>query len=222
MSTESYFYTVKKFRTKLNDLADEHDTAAKALERFKGSNGYSAEREKVERTWKDGVSAAQKEAWKDLSAICGRMREAVESKAETLEPPTTEQLNLLTALKMRKSLTLDELKAAVKSLDGCSVALGALEEIAADNGFALRLAKNSTAGLKNAVNSLESNARRICRITRPNSRTAYLESSNPASAVYDGGSALELFAADMDFSSACECVERLSGADYDTLSAAVD
>ncbi len=101
-------------------------------EKYRGSIGYENARREFEQARADGVEAARKEYGPRLRAIITDMEKVYASKP--MRAPTTEQLNLLQALKLRTSISRDELRRAAITLGDCPAALEGLREIGKNLG----------------------------------------------------------------------------------------
>ena len=125
---------VARYRQELAELTDLYDAAVEALEKFKGSNGYQPELDKLNANWKRELDALRAEHRPLLVAPLAAMRAEVEKRMGALKLPTAEQIVLLQVLQMRTSVPRSELDRAAKMLEGCPTGLAVLDDIAEKSG----------------------------------------------------------------------------------------
>ena len=112
--TMEFFDTYTDYRKKLKDICADTATALVRLEKYKGSNGYAQEVEKVTKKKEDAVKALQNEYRPRFMSTINSMNLA--ARKIKAEPPTEEEIRILTLLKMREDLTRDEAQAIANSL----------------------------------------------------------------------------------------------------------
>ena len=100
----------------------------KAHERFKGSEGYNKDKAAAAQKRQQADDAARKAAAEKIDACIKQMRENIGKMA--LAAPTAEMVNILQILNMKTSMTKGELDAAAQAMNGNSLALSALNDIA--------------------------------------------------------------------------------------------
>jgi hypothetical protein len=133
-------------------------------------------------------------------------------------PPTNEQLALLQALKMRKSISRAELEQAGVTLKGCPVGLSILDEIAREQAkerglhefSGLKFSTESTTGIFDSIKGLEDSAKRLCALDKCNSRPEMIERNSIYSPDYDS-SAIYSFRVDRDVNSTREAMQLYGG-----------
>ena len=209
--TRMYFETCSGYRRDLRKIWEQYNVKLSCLERYKGSTGYADDKAKIDKDRSEAIEELQKVYQKRFNNILCGMREAAKSRA--MIPPTTEQLNLLTVLRMRDSVSRDELEQAGNSLRGCPVGLGVLEEIAekqaAKNGgrrYGLRFEGESTAGILSSIDALTESALRICALDKCDSRGEKALQASPYNPDYKGVDALYTFRIDRDVADTAEAM----------------
>ena len=219
--TRNYFETVKSYREKLAAIWAEYEAGMQKIEAYKGSSGYEKDAGELESTRLEAIKATQKEYTTRFRGITNGMR--MSAKSRSMETPTTEQLNLLTALKMRDNISRDELEQAGRTLKDSPVCLSVLDEIAAKMDLhTLHFSAESTSSIMKHIDTLEESARRICALDKPNSRAeqaARASIYNPewtANAFYS-------FRVDKDVDTEAEAMTTFGGVDdFGTFAQAVN
>lgn len=126
-NTQKYYATLKEWREGMKELGRTYREKLIEYEPYRGSEGYDQALAELDKIRADGLEVVRKEYHARFDAIIADMERAYQSKPMTA--PTTEQVNLLSALKLRTSIGRDELRQAANALRGCPVALEALREI---------------------------------------------------------------------------------------------
>lgn len=129
-----FFDYALEYQNKRKEIVDAYQTRMNQLENSKGSQFYISEAEKATETRDSALSALK-------SAYSIRFDDTIEamSKANStrgIVAPTTEELNIVQALKMREKVTQSELDAAANSLKSSPLCLSVLTELGQKNGFA--------------------------------------------------------------------------------------
>lgn len=125
---------VARYRQELAELTDLHDAAVEALEKFKGSNGYQPELDKLNANWKRELDALRAEHRPLLVAPLAAMRAEVEKRMGDLVVPDQRQLVMLQILNMKSTVSRSELDRAAASMQGCPLALSVLDDLAVKHG----------------------------------------------------------------------------------------
>ena len=202
--TEMYFQTVVNYRAQLRAIWRVYEDAEKRLAPYKDSAGYASELAEAAKERDASITMAQNTAAKEFSDVLRWMREGAMNKP--MAAPKAEQINLLSALKMRDKVTRDELQQAANSLKDCPVALSVLDELATKNEFfGLHFGAESTAAVMQHIDSLEASAKKICNLQKPDSRREMLSNANVHNTNYTPN-AMRSFAVDRDFESAQDCI----------------
>ena len=202
MSNSKDFYNaVTDFRNALREINSRYDAKVEALEQFKGSRGYEANKKELEEQRQTEIEQLRWRTSRRLDSCLQSMREAVTNRK--LTPPTQEQLAILAALKMRDKLSMDELKQAAKAVGDNPVCVGVLNDLARANEY-MGASFGTTLPTDEAlrgVTTMTENASKLLRLTRPDTRREHIAP----------GGDFQLFRIDRDFSSADECVAWYSG-----------
>lgn len=218
---KQFFDEIATFRKTLRTINSEYQTGLVKIERLKGSAAYDEEKKKLDENHSTSVKAAQDQAAKGLSKILSEMRTAATSKPMTA--PTPEAMAILQTLKMRNSISADELRQAALSVEESALALSVLDEIAQAQGYhGLHFGKESTDSIMKHIDELSRNAQKICRLTSVDQKKELVSQSRPYSENYDPA-ALELFSVDRDFKSVEDCLAWLGSVkDFDSFCKAVN
>lgn len=146
MTNTEYLYNgMLKYQKARAAARDEYLRVMKLYEGAKGTPFYDEQRDKAQKIRNEAVSAAQGEARRVVDSAINYMNKAVSGRK--MVAPTQEQLNLLTLLKMRDTLTRDELQAAANAMDGNGAALGLLSEMARKHNVLTNFNAMATDGL---------------------------------------------------------------------------
>ena len=97
-----FFDTYYHYRTGLKKLQADAEAELARLEKYKGSDGYREEVEKVTKRKSKAIKALQNECSPRFNEVIKAMRDGVSRLAT--EPPTEEEIRTLTLLKMRKNV----------------------------------------------------------------------------------------------------------------------
>lgn len=207
--TRHYYEAACGYRKGLREAWSKYDEGMAKLEKFKGSAGYDEDAKRLEKIRKEAVSNLQTEYARRFDSIIEGMRESAKNRPMTA--PTAEELNLLTALKMREQITADELSAAAITLQNSPVALSILDEIAKKqdiHGF--HCGTESTASILAKIDSLREAAKRIVTLEKPDSRREMVAKANIHNPDYTHD-AMYSFSFDRDFISANDCLAYCGG-----------
>ena len=128
-NTQRYHQFIRDFRKAVSMANEKFDPAYKDLERYRDSEYYQEDKAKIDKARKELLDEVRQGAKKELNAIVDDMRRTYESKPS--KAPTAEQLAILQALKMRDSVSKDELREALNAVKGCPLAERVVGEIAA-------------------------------------------------------------------------------------------
>jgi len=133
---KKYQQAIAKYRTTVITNGERKD---RDLARIAGYEGAKAEqdREEIVRRFKSAVSAARDEAWSEIRPVLERMRDKAESYGEVMEAPTAEQVNLLSMLSLRTSISPTEAASAAKALSGNDAAIATLSDLCRERGGAI-------------------------------------------------------------------------------------
>ena len=132
-NTELFYTKMKQFQDRRLDMTEEHDKAVKALERWKGSKGYEEELKKFNDKFEADLTALREEYRPSFRTILGGMTDAIGRRS--ISAPTTDQVNLLNLLKLKKKVTLEECQRIAESVKDNPIAVSVVTEIAHDHGI---------------------------------------------------------------------------------------
>ncbi len=169
-NTERYFKNIVWFREELREIDERYKPKYDRLERFKDSQHYAGDREVLDKQRAVEVDALRRETLARINAVVDDMERTYMERPSSA--PTQDQLALLQALKMRETISLDELREAANALKGCPVGERVLEEIARKNGHFLALS-NEISGdeVRKHLQSLRNSAEHmISRLEHVDSR----------------------------------------------------
>ena len=131
--TRDFYEAVRDFQIRRDQIDREFFEKRDALADAAGSKMYVDGMAKARRERQEGTEAAKAELRKSVKRITDSMRENLSHRK--LTPPTAEQLAVLEALKMRDTVSEAELVHAAASMDGNSLCIGVLADIAKKNGY---------------------------------------------------------------------------------------
>jgi len=204
-NTEFYFRTAADYRKSLREIWNAYDDTVARLHPYRGSAGYDTEIEKAEATRQQQIKELQADTLATFGRIVNSMREAATSRSMT--PPTSDELALLQALKMRDKISRDELEQARRTLKDSPVSLSVLDEICEKMGYrGLQGGAISTSGILQHIDALQDAARRICSLDKPDSRKDMVRAASPYNTEYKGPSALYAFKVDCDINDVGEAM----------------
>ena len=167
--TRHYYEASAGYRDKLRSIWADFETEMVKIEQYAGSKGYAKEKAKLEKSRDEEISRLQNEYRVKFDSILKGMRESASTRC--MIPPTTEQLNLIQALKLRSKVTRDELQQAGNTLKDNPVCLSILDEIARDNEFiGMHYGAESTASIHEHIDALADSAKRLCSLKKCDSR----------------------------------------------------
>lgn len=135
-NTKLLYEAMKRFTDTRAKAREEYLRTVKPLERAKGTQYYNDAVRKATEARQQAVEAAKFECIASVNNALGLMREVATNRAMT--PPTAEQLRILQLLKMRESVTPNELQAAAVAMMGNGTALQVLDDIAKKQGHLKR------------------------------------------------------------------------------------
>lgn len=160
-NSESYFKTVTDFQKKMAEITNEYTTTMTRATQYRGSEAYRKIETDAASKRDADILALKKETWPRFQSVISDMRMAATNRPMTM--PTSEQANLLSVLKMRSTLTADELRQAENVLAGCPVCLSVLDDLAKQHGIIRTVMRRemSTADTIQYINNLLHAAQRL-------------------------------------------------------------
>ncbi len=165
------FSVLKEFDDFRREKRTEYLKFKKDRNQYKGSSGYNSEMKAAAENRKQAVDAARKTASKKIDECLRIMRENIGKVA--FIAPSPEQVAILQILSLKHRVSKTELDRAAKSMNGNSLALSALNDIAdkhyfigSDEGqthtdYNLFADDLTEAALRNYINSVVADCRKI-------------------------------------------------------------
>lgn len=129
----SYMNTWNGYGNEVNEAVAKRDAK---LEKLNGYQGQRAdeERKQIQAEFDEAVGAAQEKARARFNATLEAMKDKADKVAEVMVAPTEGMINALKALEMKKSITARDAESAAKLMEGCDVALDALQDLCDGRG----------------------------------------------------------------------------------------
>ena len=218
--TKAYFEAYKSHRAALAAICESYDKAMAALEKYKGSAGYTKDKKALEKTRDDAIAALTAEYSAKFTEIINGMIRSVDMVK--LKAPTPEMLAILQTLKMRDKVEASELRQAARALRDNPLALAALDEIAEksraagvhgiEGGYRRDYGGETTTTVSESLKRLRDSAGRMLALRRPNSR---IEMTSAAMReLRENGTtakAMRAFLVDRDFDNENDAVSYFGG-----------
>lgn len=132
-NTELYYAKMKQFQDRRLEILDGYEKSRKSLERFKGSTGYEEDLKRLEENLEKDLTALRDEFRPGFTVIFGGMIDAIGRRS--ISAPTTDQINLLSVLKMKRKVTLEECRRTAEAVKDNPIAVSVVSEIAHDHGI---------------------------------------------------------------------------------------
>ncbi len=169
-NTERFFKNIVWFREELSEIDERYKPKYDRLERFEDSQHYAGDKADLDKQRAVEVDALRRETLARINTVVDDMTQTYMERPSSA--PTQEQLALLQALKMRETISRDELREAANALKECPVGERVLEEIARKNGHAMAIS-NELSGdeVRKHLQSLRNSAEHmISRLEHVDSR----------------------------------------------------
>lgn len=220
--TGRYHRWISDYRRKMRSYQAEAESKLEKIRKYSDSATYNEDVAKIEEARMEKVKALQKETASEISEILSGMQQSVEK--QPIITPTQEQESILRMLKMKDTVSIEELQKAGEALADCPLAASVINELAVKNGHPGYQVKCDHMSRKEAllhIENLKDFASTTCRMDRVDNRSEWLRSQ-----AYDSGSNgrnTKAFVADRDFDDVRSCM-GFAGAvgNYDAFSEAVD
>lgn len=132
-NSDLFFSIAKEFQDARKKISDTYKGRMRFLERTKGSEYFTEESKKAEEE-KKAAAAALREQYASRLYTAIEAMELVNNNRKAI-PPTEEELRLIQLLKMKDSLTENELHEAAMTLKGNPSCLAILSELSRKNGY---------------------------------------------------------------------------------------
>lgn len=217
MKNTEYFYdTVRRYRQCLTEINAKFDKRIAEKAGYAGSPRYSEDVKAIELDRAAEITVLRADCAESFDTIIKSME--LHAKERPMTAPTSEQIALLQALRMRERLTRDDLEHAANSMQGCVVALGVLDELAqkhelygfhANGGGSL-----SNQFVRDAIQSLAKSARTLLTLDRTNQRRELMNANGQGGGQFGAipsFAAIGKFKIDVDPENARDCVGRFGG-----------
>lgn len=212
-NTQRYHQFIRDFRKAVSMANEKFDPACKDLERYRDSEYYQEDKAKIDKARKELLDEVRQGAKKELNAIVDDMRRTYESKPS--KAPTAEQLAILQALKMRDSVSKDELREALNAVKGCPLAERVVGEVAAKHQHILGMERELSGDtVRRSLDAMRLNGEKlIAKLERPG--------EDRKTAVNSGN--WDLFRLDIDAKDSEDCMRVFGGVtDFQQFSEAVN
>lgn len=212
-NTQRYHQFIRDFRKAVSMANEKFDPAYKDLERYRDSEYYQEDKAKIDKARKELLDEVRQGAKKELNAIVDDMRRTYESKPS--KAPTAEQLAILQALKMRDSVSKDELREALNAVKGCPLAERVVGEVAAKHQHILGMERELSGDtVRRSLDAMRLNGEKlIAKLERPG--------EDRKTAVNSGN--WDLFRLDIDAKDSEDCMRVFGGVtDFQQFSEAVN
>lgn len=157
--TERFFIQIKSFIKATAEITNEYEAEMDRAKAFTGSDGGRQIERKAAEARDTALKREREDTWKAIKNITDSMR--ANNAARKLALPTPEMCSLLNVLKMRTTLTADDIEQAAASLGGNAACLAALADIAKENKIHAKLPQPplSTAAVTAFIDTLENSTR---------------------------------------------------------------
>lgn len=194
-NTKRFFEAVKDFRIDMRALEKEYQQKLERLEPYRGSKGYTDGKDALDADRSENLQNIRGAYKKRFDAILNDMETAFAGKP--MVPPTEEQCRLLEVLKMRTTISPEEVRQAANALKDCPAAMQVLKEIAEKCGARLTVdAGIATSTVNDNLQSLRRNTEKMLhRMDRVDNRAETVNSG-----------AFELFRLDIDPKDEADCL----------------
>lgn len=132
-NTDLLYIKAKQFQDKRAEIIEDYEGRAQSLARFKGSKGYDEDLRKLQEKRDKGLTALIEEYRPGFLIVFGGMMDAIGKRS--VSAPTTDQVNLLNILKMKRKVTLEECQRTAEAVKDNPIAVSVVTEIAHDHGI---------------------------------------------------------------------------------------
>ena len=169
-NTGKFYQTVKDFRGELRGLETEYQVEMTRLAPHKGSDYFEKAKAALDKARTLTLSELRKVYGKTFNDIFIAMDAAYATKPMTA--PNADQLAMLQVLKMRDSVTREELRQAANACKDCPAALETLKEIAHKNNIYGLIGDNSTPSVAETMRTLRTRTSYLLGADRVDQRRA--------------------------------------------------
>lgn len=224
-NTTRLYEAINRFMMERSEAREEFLVMKRRYAKAAGSEYYTETMNEARKKRESRVDAAQAAARQEMAEIAQAMTEKADSIA--MNPPTDEQLRILSLLKMRDKLTKGELDAAANGMKDNAAALAMLDELAAKNEILttsyIRLAEGKLTAdqSKNAIRSILSSCNQIIENRTGANRAQAMQETYHAQ-IYGGNPDPDRFNQEPLFENEDSFYEKVSPVPLNLLSNAVD
>ena len=225
-NTEYYYNTVRRYRQCLTEINGKFDEQLEAKSGYAGSPRYTDDVNEIERERAAEIAALRADCAESFDTCLKSMEQHAESRPAV--PPTSEQMRLIQLLKLKESVTRDDLTHAALACEGCPLALGVLEEIATAHdilGFHAGRNTLSDQFARDAIRAFAKSARTTLTLDRTNNRAELMRGTEGPHGTAPAFGNIEKFRLDVDPENAQDCAGRWGGVPtelFEAFSRAVD
>ena len=131
-NSDLFYKKALSFQDKRVEIKENYNKALKSIERYKGSPAFKQESEKIEKQYSDSLVALKQEYSQSFNTIFDAMQNEIGKRPA--KSPSSEQLNLLNLLRMKKKPTRSDFEMTANACIDCPLALSIITELAKANG----------------------------------------------------------------------------------------
>lgn len=211
-NTEYYYNTVRRYRQRLTEINEKFDTKIEEKAGYTGSPRYMEDVKAIERERATEIAALRADCAESFDT-CLKSMELHAQRRPTV-PPTDGQMRLIQLLKLKESVTRDDLTHAALACEGCLIALSVLEEIAAEHdimGFRTGGVGVSDQFVRDAIREFAKSAKITLSLDRTNNRAALMMGTEGPHGTTPAFSNIGKFRLDVDPENAQDCAGRWGG-----------
>lgn len=134
MTNSETFYTLAhEFQNRRAEITSEYEARMEAIATAKGSEFYQTESEKAAKKRDQALKDLKKEYADSINITLEAMQKTNNKRG--IAAPTEEELRITQALKLRDSVTVEELDRVANALSHSEICLAVVQEIAHANGI---------------------------------------------------------------------------------------
>ena len=132
-NTKLLYAKAKAFQDKRAMLNDEYTNKLEALKKYEGSEGYQEDLEALNNKHENDLKSLIDEYRPGFQTVIGGMMEAIGKRS--VSAPSADMVNLLSVLKMKRNVTLEECQRTAEAVKDNPLAVSVVSEIAKDHGI---------------------------------------------------------------------------------------
>ncbi len=129
---ELLFKLAYQYQNERANLLSEKAERLQALEKYRGSDGYTTDMRRVESEFFERLEGLKSTFLEESNVVLSGMTKSLSKRG--MAAPTDEQLRILQALRMKNTLTRADLDSAAETLRDCPVGLSILDDMAQESG----------------------------------------------------------------------------------------